>query len=440
MTSLDISCANYNKNYNNAINQIAQTSAANRTWTRVEGFNNNPLIANTFCGGISSDIQQRFLNKKKYIFSNNQNNVQSGNGNKLLTKAQIYSRVARGYTPEGKVAPGYGKQTSTITDPNPFNLSRVYNRLITSCCTPVGGDISKINNYTLHTFTNDGVFIVSGYGCPSLACEIVLVGGGAGGSNAAWPAQGGGGGGGGEVIKIDNYTLMPGSYNITIGKGGSPNNNGTDTVMSLVGTAKSGKAPTLMGVNGQGYGWQGGVSGSGNAGGARIERNANGNPPFNYYASMGGGGGGSDGVGVDASYQYTLITSIWETSVKFINPIGGNGGKGTELDWTGETLYLGYGGGGGGGNIYTNYWDQADISGNPPPNPGFGGWYENNSSISAGTSGNGGKGMQPGFDALYSYGGGGGGGSRSSLGYPNQNGGSGGNGVVFIRYLYNTYN
>ena len=140
MTSLDISCASYNKNYNNAINQIAQTSATNRTWTRVEGFNNNPLISNTFCGGISSDIQQRFLNKKRYIFSNNRNNVQSGTTNRVLTKAQIYSRVARGYTPQGRVAPGYGIQTSTITDPNPFNLPRFDNRLVTSYCSPTGGN------------------------------------------------------------------------------------------------------------------------------------------------------------------------------------------------------------------------------------------------------------------------------------------------------------
>ena len=332
MTSLDISCANYNKNYNNAINQIAQTSAANRTWTRVEGFNNNPLIANTFCGGISSDIQQRFLNKKKYIFSNNQNNVESGNGNKVLTKAQIYSRVARGYTPEGRVAPGYGKQTSTITDPNPFNLPRFDNRLITSCCTPVGGNISQVDDYIVHTFTNDGAFILSGYGCKSIVCDIVLVGGGAGGGSTLDFNGGGGGGGGGEVIIKQSVTIMPGSYNITIGKGGLNGGRGKDTVMSLVDTAKGGSTPIR--VTG---GMIGGTSGNDFSGGNPVN-----NQPPNYYFSMGGGGGGSAGVGGDASYNFTIDPS-WAT--------GGNGGPGTHLDWTGQTLYLGYGGGGGGGGL-----------------------------------------------------------------------------------------
>lgn len=418
MTSLDISCASYNKNYNNAINQIAQTSAANRTWTRVEGFNNNPLIANTFCGGISSDIQQRFLNKKKYIFSNNRNNVQSGTTNRVLTKAQIYSRVARGYTPQGRVAPGYGIQTSTITDPNPFNLPRFDNRLVTSCCSPTGGNISQVGDYTLHTFTNDGVFIVSGYGCPSLVCDIVLVGGGAGGGSTLDCNNGGGGGGGGEVKIISNYTLLPGSYNISIGNGAGHGGNGSDTVMSLVDTAKGGSTPVR--VPG---GMIGGTSGSGNLGGNPVN-----NSPPNFYFSMGGGGGGSAGAGSDASYNFAIDPS---------SATGGNGGKGTELDatWTGEILYLGYGGGGGGGSIIDDASNSVLPSGQDPSG-GFGGWYENNPSISAGTSGNGGQGNQYAFDAAYSYGGGGGGGSNGpDTGQRKyKNGGQGGNGVVFIRY------
>ena len=420
MTSLDISCANYNKNYNNAINQIAQTSAANRTWTRVEGFNNNPLIANTLCGGISSDIQQRFLNKKKYIFSNNRNNVQSGNKNRVLTKAQIYSRVARGYTPQGRPAPGYGVQTSTITDPNPFNLPRFDNRLVTSCCSPTGGNISEVGDYRLHTFTSNGGFIFSGYGCPSLVCDIVLVGGGAGGGSTQDYDSGGGGGGGGEVKILSNYTLLPGSYNIIIGKGGPSDKNGLDTVMFKVYKAKGGSTPN-SGTGGN----SGGTSGSDLSGGNPVV-----DLPPDFIFSMGGGGGGSAGDGGDASYNFAIDPS---------SATGGNGGKGTELDatWTGEIIYLGYGGGGGGGSIIDSTGSSVLPLGQDPSG-GFGGWYENDSSISGVLSGNGAKGSNFGFNALYSYGGGGGGGSKSnSIGSSYQFGGRGGNGVVFIRYKVN---
>ncbi len=137
MSSYDISCVIYNFNSQTAINQIAQDSSANRTWTRVEGFNNNPLIAvSPLCGGISQNQEERMLNKKKYVFANNRNNVQSGTKNQVLTKAQIYSRVARGYTPQGRRAPLFGVQTQTITNPNIFNLFRRGNALIDSECNP----------------------------------------------------------------------------------------------------------------------------------------------------------------------------------------------------------------------------------------------------------------------------------------------------------------
>ena len=412
MSSLDISCASYNNNYNNAINQIAQTSAANRTWTRVEGFKNNPLIAvDASCGSISRNIQQRMLNKKIYMFSNNRNNVQSGTKNNVLTKSQIYSRVARGYTPQGRISPGYGIQTATLTNPNPFNLQRINNRLVTSCCEPVGGVITKAGGFTLHTFTSDGVFIISGYGCPSLTCDIVLVGGGAGGGSTLNYNGGGGGGGGGEVL-INSYTLLPGSYNITIGAGGGHGGKGVDTVMSLIGTAKGGSTPVR--VTG---GMIGGTSGSDLSGGNPV--------PDNNF-SMGGGGGGSSDIGSDASYNFAIDPSY---------ATGGNGGKGTY--WDKVDLYLGYGGGGGGGgggagSIVSALPDGRDPSG------GFGGWYENDPSISAGTSGNGAQGYNYGLDATYSYGGGGGGGSNGPTPFPGltlyQNGGHGGSGVVFIRY------
>ena len=89
--SQDISCVTYNFQYKKAIKDIAHNSHRLRTWTRVNNFTNNPLIAvDPSCGGISTNLEQRMLNKKKYMFSNNRNNVESGSKGSLLTKSQIF--------------------------------------------------------------------------------------------------------------------------------------------------------------------------------------------------------------------------------------------------------------------------------------------------------------------------------------------------------------
>ena len=85
--SQDISCVIYNTEYNKAIKEIANNSQTLRTWTRVNNFTNNPLIAlDASCGSISTNLEERMLNKKKYMFSNNRNNVESGSKGSVLTK------------------------------------------------------------------------------------------------------------------------------------------------------------------------------------------------------------------------------------------------------------------------------------------------------------------------------------------------------------------
>ena len=136
MSSQDISCVAYNIMYQNSINQIAKNSERDRTWTRFSGFRTNPLIAlpttsdSSGCGGLSVTYQERLLNKKQYILYNNSNNVQSGN---TLTKAQYYTRLAKGNNLQGTPAKKYGIQSTTVTNPNISNLARERNFLRLNC-------------------------------------------------------------------------------------------------------------------------------------------------------------------------------------------------------------------------------------------------------------------------------------------------------------------
>tara|TARA_Y100000389_G_scaffold191713_1_gene218340 strand:- start:10246 stop:10815 length:570 start_codon:yes stop_codon:yes gene_type:complete len=131
----DISCVIYQINNRTAINNIAKETKSLRTWSRAEGITTNPLIATDIsCGGIFQNEEERMLNKKKYMFSNNRNNVESGRNGQLLTKSQIYSRVARGYTPQGNPSKKFGLQNIKTTNPNMFSLTKVKNRLTTNLC------------------------------------------------------------------------------------------------------------------------------------------------------------------------------------------------------------------------------------------------------------------------------------------------------------------
>jgi len=131
MSTADISCVVYNHNLNVALSDIAKNSEVNRTWTRTEGFRFNPLISRCAWTPPYPTKEEQLLNKKKYIFTNNRNNVTSGHS---LTKAQKFARVANGFTTQGQPAKRYGTQTINYTNPNQFNLKRQGNTLF--ACDP----------------------------------------------------------------------------------------------------------------------------------------------------------------------------------------------------------------------------------------------------------------------------------------------------------------
>jgi hypothetical protein len=254
----------------------------------------------------------------------------------------------------------------------------------------------------------------AGTSVPPLTVRYLIVAGGGGGGSGF---DGGGGGAGGLLTSIaaTPLPLTPNViYTIEVGVGGtrtadSPGGNGGDSSINgsditLIsadggggggGNTGGGSAGAAGGSGGgAGYGssttnFGAGTSGQGNNGGYGAL-----NPGL--YAA-GGGGGGASAVGGNAT-----IT------------VSGNGGNGLQNNITGTNLY--YAGGGGGGR---------DTRSSSYPNNGGGGGDGGGGSAdpNGGTGDNGNNGV-----------GGGGAGAGVPASVIIQLGGTGGSGVVILRY------
>ena len=296
------------------------------------------------------------------------------------------------------------------------------------------------NGYIYHVFQypNSDTFTVN-----SGAGEInyLLVGGG--GAGGMGKSDTGGGGGGGQALSLTAASFGPGTYPITVGRGGIPfacppegGNNlpvtagtpGEDTTFNGDKAGGGGLGAThwsqyltppasnIAGQNGR-PGTPGG-SGSGGGGGVYPSTGTagTGSLPGGYPGGggpIGGSGGGAGGAGSPGPANYPsgapggpgapfpiypgpLFTSMpapWQSAVGPTGLFGGGGGS------AGHDVNPGSGGPGGGGN------------GAPRPD-------------SAGSPGVNGTG-----------GGGGGGGKDQEDPQGNQPGGGGGHGICIIRYL-----
>ena len=271
-----------------------------------------------------------------------------------------------------------------------------------------GGIRVKRGDYFVHTFTNDGVFVLS----EATTVDLLVVGGGGGG------AGGGGGGGGGSVIYLTNVVMEAGSYPVSIGEGGAgtPDKN---SVFASSGSPSSFGSYLAMGGGAAGAMYRAGLPGGGGGGTSAGDdgvptghpgghaiwgdtpRGGNGYSLRTTYTSrsLGGGGAGARGSGADA-----YIDGVWD----------GSGGPGVVCDISGEMV--GYGGGGGGGGCGSGIYgrgrdggaDGSEATTTPTETKFFG------------------KSANP-----NTGGGGGGGGSWSQKCGA---GGHGGSGVVIVRY------
>ena len=258
---------------------------------------------------------------------------------------------------------------------------------------PTGGDITTIGNERIHTFTENGTFETTQ---PIPGARLLVVGGGGGGGgpdNTGTNRCSGGGGGGGyqEVLLTINDAAHP----IVVGPGGAgggsaqPGTNGGNSSaigIESIGGGAGGTTSFAAGDQNGAFGGSGGGAGQNGAGGLGVLGQGN-NGGVSNDTESGGGGGGAGGEGLSAT-------------------AGGVGGPGLASDISGVLTY--YAGGGGGSR-------------------------QSGGVIAGGIGGGGHSGAaQNAQDGFPNTGGGGGGAARR--GGTQYQSGSGGSGIVIIRY------
>tara|TARA_Y100001972_G_scaffold126467_1_gene180295 strand:- start:59 stop:1423 length:1365 start_codon:yes stop_codon:yes gene_type:complete len=297
-----------------------------------------------------------------------------------------------------------------------------------------GGTVTESGDFKIHTFTAPGTFTVSSTapgpsGNPN-NIEYIVVGGG-GGSGTGQITGGGGAGG----FRFNSPTLAPAtypakpltapsgitasvtSYPISIGAGGSAtpgaSSDGSTSTFSSITSAGGGGGGGPNGTAGR----AGGSGGGGNGNDASAPGGAGNTPPVSPPQGNtggaartvpgcrgGGGGGGALAVGSTGAPPY----------------VGGNGGVGagvpnafgTSGENTGGFYYFAGGGGGGGNNSAP---ERGGVGGS-----GGGGDAQDSARPSAAE------------DGTANTGGGGGGSWAASSNVS----GSGGSGIVIIRYKF----
>ncbi len=324
--------------------------------------------------------------------------------------------------------------------------------------TATGGTITTVcTNFKVHTFTGPGTFTICSVGnaAGSNSVDYLVVAGGGGGGKGA-NAAGGAGGAGGLRFASSTFTAPPTSspfsgsalpvavqsYPITVGSGGggAPDNpvrgsNGNNSIFSTITSTAGGgggtKGPnspsTATGADGGSGGGGAGdltlpagfvAGGSGNTPPVSPSQGFDGGKGFPCSGHPGGGGGGAGEIG----------GSVPGGSK------GGDGGDGLQINIDGNTYYWAGGGGGafftGSGNGGTGGLGGGGGGYHPGGGGGSGGAGGGSALNPGGTSGTGGApiGGNGGVNT-----GGGGGGGNTCIGTQS---GSGGSGIVIIRYKF----
>ena len=309
-----------------------------------------------------------------------------------------------------------------------------------------GGTITECGNFKIHTFTGPGTFEVTKLATTSpapiynkVSYVVAAGGGGAGGTINNIHTSGGGGGGGfreGKNGPVDGYTASPKdegngipvsvtSFPITVGAGaagGTGPNAGSKGSSSIFGpiTSTGGggggaigtpSAPACRsgqpgGSGGGGSSQTGGPGGSGNT------------PPVSPPQGNGGGAGSDTPPDVRAGSGGGATASGTSGSAPF-NQAAGAAGATTNISGS----PVGYSGGGGGGGVQIS--------------PRAGGAASPCGSGGAGAPGNGPFTPSPSTNnGADNRGGGAGGVGADPSAPPSNTGGTGGSGVVIIRYRF----
>ena len=230
------------------------------------------------------------------------------------------------------------------------SFSDVFSNTGTDASLPVGGftvtggnadAIAPGNGWIYHTFTAPGTLTLSKTNLASTkSLEILLIAGGGGGGVANDNgSDGGGGGGAGNVNTYTGFTigdLSDGTYTVTVGNGGSGVTGGASPGSSAE-SGSVGQDTTFVqvGPNLELRAKGGGGGGSGPIGG-----------PLGPYGTGGSGGGGGGGGGAADPHYGPGITNTPQPLLSggTITQRGNSGARGNGAP------YYGGGGGGAGGN------------------------------------------------------------------------------------------
>jgi len=302
--------------------------------------------------------------------------------------------------------------------------------------TATGGTITTCGNFKIHTFTGPGTFCVScvgNTGGSNTVDYIIAAGGGGGGGGIDRGAGGGAGGFRGSngtasgcyaagcaplVGPVSAFPVAATGYPIVVGGGGAGAPGPSSPVVpGTAGVASSAFSLTAAGGGfggggspNSGVGGNGGSGGGGSRAGGCAHGGGTGNtPPVSPPQGTNGGGsaGNGNGGGGGISGAGTLATPTQ----------GGPGGQDINNSITGSPVYYSGGAGGGGHN----------------PGTALGAGSPGGSGGAAGAVGS--SPPHDGANGATNRGGGGGGASNRDGGHAAA-GGTGGSGIVVIRYKF----
>ena len=279
---------------------------------------------------------------------------------------------------------------------------------------PVNGTIDGITN------TGQTFYIAP---IPDLVGQLLVVGGGGSGGNHN-TTNGNGGGGAGGLLYASSLTLT-GSFNVIVGAGGVAIANSTNSVGNRGGNSAFGTYIAQGGGGGGGTGAGSGTSGGSGGGAATYQGGGSATQTSIGVATGYGNAGGSSGAtwsGAGGGGAGSAGLSGTGGSP------GSDGGRGLAFDISGTWKWYA-GGGGGGGNSSERAGDGYAGGGRGYGSTTQYGYSTYNAEVNSVTTGSG----TP--NAIPGTGGGGGAGSYwAPNGGWNSGSGSGGSGIVIVRY------
>ena len=407
--------------YDNLIIQFNGDTGSNYSRTRLNGFSGGAVSersTNATSHLIGPITGTSFSSS---IFSSSITHIQNYS-NSSTNKTAIYrSNSNDGYVQAGA---SLWRNTNAITSITIQTLSG--SNLAANCTFTIygieaakspyaeGGDkVYSTGTHWVHEFYNSGTFVPR----QNLTCDYLVVAGGAGGgggANVTNTRSGGGGGAGGMRCTVtatggggsveSALSLSAQAYTVIVGAGGAAGINtssagtaGSNSVFSSItstGGGSGGLANSDTATTG-GSGGGGGTAYNGKAG-TSNQGYAGGNGTASSNAAGGGGGAGAAGANGTSGQ-------------------GGNGGNGVATSISGSSITYGGGGGGAGGALGSSTAGTGGAGGG-----GAGGYHHPSTSSGLNAT-----------SGTVNRGGGGGGGSVDTYsGTP----GSGGSGIVIVRY------